>query len=338
MENYRYKYLKYKYKYLSLLKSKTQSGGTFNYLNFFIGSESRKEIESLLNRFKNFFKNEVYIFDFKTIDKSKLKEFISDHPNYPIIFYDEFHCGDQFEHDIFIKYYIKLDKNCNEVKKIKNFKVLTPNEIFHDLVRVFKSETIPKFPIKQGVDMSKIKLTEEGKYSYTKTKHGQELINYLKSKIDNLKDLTVLDGTANMGSDTILFSLHCKNVIGIEINQENYNMLEHNTKLYNQDNIKLLLGDTTKDIFDLCFDMLYLDPPWGGEDYKENEVLDLYLGEKRFDLFIKEVIDKYKMCELKYILLKLPKNYNFARLKEFGKNEMKEIGPFVVFFIDLKHR
>ena len=335
MENYQYKYLKYKYKYLSLLQSKNQTGGSYNYLNFFIGSESKKELDSMVNRFRNFFKKEVYLVDFKTVNKSKLKDFMNEHPNYPIIFYDLYQCGENFPHDIFIKYYIKLDNDCKELKSQKNFKVLSPNDIFHDLVRIVKSETVPKFPIKHGVDLSQIKLTEEGKYSYTKRHHGLELIEYLKTKINNLRDLTVLDGTANMGSDTILFSLNCKNVIGIEINQENYNMLEHNTSLYKQNNIKLLLGDTTKDIFDLCFDMLYLDPPWGGEDYKENEKLDLYLGDKRFDLFIKEVIDKYRMCELKYIVLKLPLNYNFDRLKDFGKNEMKQIGPLMIFFIDL---
>jgi 16S rRNA G966 N2-methylase RsmD len=337
MENYHYKYLKYKHKYLSLLKSKNQKGGSFNYLNFFIGSESQKEIDNLLVRLKNFFKKEIYIVDFNTIDKSKLEEFINNHPNYPIIFYGNFNCGDSFDHEVFIKYYIKLDKDCKDFKNIRNLKILSPNDIFNDVIRIVKSENIPKFPIKKGIDMSKIKLTGEGKFSYTRTKHGVELINYLNGKINNLKDLTVLDGTANMGSDTILFSLNSKNVIGIEINKENYEMLVHNTNLYKQDNIKLLLGDTTKDIFDLCFDLLYLDPPWGGEDYKENEKLDLYLGDKRFDLFIKEVIDKYEMCSLKYIVLKLPLNYNFDRLKEFGKYDMKQIGPFMVFFINLKN-
>jgi 16S rRNA G966 N2-methylase RsmD len=327
--NYYEKYIKYKSKYLQLLKN--QSGGSFNYLSFFIGAESKNDLDSITKRFKDYFKNKVYLFDVKSIGESNIPDTISNSKEYPIIFYDVRNCDKSFEYQVLNKYYIKPSGKCNN----NGYKIMKSKNIFNEIINIVNNDQIPKFPFKEGVDMKKIKLTDEGKYSYTKRKYGIRIMDFIKSKISNIKDLIILDGTANVGSDTILFSLNFKKVISIEINKENFDILKHNTGLYKQDNIELHLGDTTKDIYDYCFDILYLDPPWGGEDYKENEQIDLYLGEKRVDLFVKEVIDKYDKCKLKYIILKMPVNYNFDRLVKFGKNEKQKIGSFTLFFIDL---
>lgn len=321
--DYYIKYMKYKTKYISLKNEniKNMNGGSYNYLNFLIGVDTQKTLEQIKRKMKKYYKNNIYLIDDDNIDYNN---FILTHTDKPIIFFK--FCNDECDNikksNIKMKYYVG-----------KNY---TLNETCNDIIKIINREQIPKFPYKKGVDMRKIKLTEEGKYSYTKTKHGLELMKYMKNKINNLSDLTILDGTANMGSDTILFSLNCKNVISIELNKENYNALIHNTSLYKQNNIEIHNGDTTKLIFDLCFDILYLDPPWGGENYKENDKIDLYLGVERVDLFIKEVIQNYKKCDLKYIILKMPKNYNFDRFKNIGKyNEITNIGPLSIIFIKI---
>ncbi len=180
-------------------------------------------------------------------------------------------------------------------------------------------EMLPDFPYKKGVNMEDIQLTEEGKYSYTKRRDGNLTIDFLREKIGPLKHYSILDCTGNVGGDTILFGLHFKQVHSIEIDEENFRALNHNVSLYKFDNVHLHFGDSTKLFDKFATDIVYMDPPWGGPDYKTKTNLDVYLGKTRVDNFIKNDLlsDKRSAKERpKYIVLKLPFNYHWARLKD----------------------
>ncbi len=178
---------------------------------------------------------------------------------------------------------------------------------------------LPQFPYKAGVNMKDIKVTEEGAYSYTKRADGQKTIEFLHQHLGSLKKYSILDGTGNIGGDTILFGLHFKEVQSIEMDEENFKALKHNVELYDLDNVHIHHGDTMKMFDQFPTNILYLDPPWGGPDYKLKKELDLFLGQgddaRRLDLFLRdEVLAAPKRPE--YIVLKLPFNYNMFRLKE----------------------
>jgi hypothetical protein len=174
---------------------------------------------------------------------------------------------------------------------------------------------IPLFPYKKGVDMRDVALTEEGAYSYTKRADGEKTIEFFRTHMGSLKKYTILDGTANVGSDTILFGLNFKDVHGIEYNPENFKALMHNVGLYGLRNTHIHLGDTTKLYNKWCTDILYLDPPWGGPEYKEATELDLYLGEERVDEFLRmKILGPRRRCYPRWIALKLPANYAWSRL------------------------
>jgi hypothetical protein len=79
-------------------------------------------------------------------------------------------------------------------------------------------------------------------------------------------------------------------------------------------------GDSTK-VFRWQTDILYIDAPWGGPDYKTKKKLDLYLGKERMDLFLKLVLQQ--KWAPKYVFLKLPRNYNFGRLDFPGIKKQK---------------
>jgi 16S rRNA G966 N2-methylase RsmD len=189
---------------------------------------------------------------------------------------------------------------------------------------------VPLFPYKKNVDLRKIKLTAEGEYSYTHRDVGYKLIAFLNEKIGNLNKLTILDGTGNVGGDTIMFALNFNHVISIEINKDNYEALLHNIKLYDLNNVTVYNEDTTKFIHNVAhYDVLYLDPPWGGRDYKSKINLDLYLGTIRVDEFIKTV-NESKFTP-SYIVLKLPNNYNFSRLDDlYIKYEIMDFSVFKI--------
>jgi predicted RNA methylase len=173
------------------------------------------------------------------------------------------------------------------------------------------------FQEKDGVDYDQLKMTPEGEYSITKRADGKRLLQKLSSIIGTLSNKHVTDLTGNVGGDTILFGLHCKTVDTIEMDKENFDALENNVKVFGLDNVTLHFGDSTK-VYNWYTDILYIDPPWGGPDYKDKTNLDLFLGERRIDLFIKDILKEF--WRPNYIVLKLPRNYNFSRL-----NSLKNI-------------
>jgi 16S rRNA C967 or C1407 C5-methylase (RsmB/RsmF family) len=169
------------------------------------------------------------------------------------------------------------------------------------------------FPFKGGVNYEKLKLTREGEYSITKRNDGQQLLDIMNNNI-GLKNKTITDLTANVGGDTILFGLNAKNVKSIELNKENYRVLKHNVKIYELDNVKLYNGDSTE-LYNWYTDIVYIDPPWGGTDYMSKDNIDLYLGKYRLDLYIDYIITQE--WKPKYIVMKLPKNYNFSVFNKY---------------------
>ena len=165
--------------------------------------------------------------------------------------------------------------------------------------------------------MKDIQLTEEGKYSYTKQKDGERTIQFLKRYIPSLHTYSILDGTANIGGDTILFGLHFHTVHAIEIDSDNFKALQHNVGLYKFKNVHLHEGDTTKDFKEYPSDILYLDPPWGGPEYKDKKELDLWLGSHRVDVFLRDSIlapRETGAWKPQWIVLKGPFNYKWDRL------------------------
>jgi hypothetical protein len=55
-----------------------------------------------------------------------------------------------------------------------------------------------------------------------------------------------------------------------------------------------------------------VDPPWGGPDYRKLQNLELFIGSYRLDKWIEEILKRTDRP--KTVVLKLPRNYNFARL------------------------
>jgi hypothetical protein len=176
------------------------------------------------------------------------------------------------------------------------------------------------FPRKSGVKYSKLKMTPEGEYSITKRKDGELLLKHMKTVLKTTKDKHITDLTGNVGGDTILFGLHFEKVDSIEMNPENFEALKHNVDVFGLTNVKLHLGDSTK-LFDWKTDVLYIDAPWGGPDYKEKAEIDLYLGDKRVDQFVKEVMLRENAPT--YVFMKVPRNYKFDRFDNVEKFKIR---------------
>ena len=167
------------------------------------------------------------------------------------------------------------------------------------------------FPFKERVVYSDLLLTPEGLYSVTKRIDGERLIAFLNGMIPDIRKQTITDATACVGGDTLLFSLHFKKVESIEWKRHNMAALQNNVEVFGAGNVVLHEGDATR-VFNWKTDVLYVDPPWGGPDYRKLQNLELFIGSYRLDKWIEEILKRTERP--KTVVLKLPRNYNFTRL------------------------
>lgn len=186
------------------------------------------------------------------------------------------------------------------------------------------------FPEKAGIDYSTLKLTPEGAYSITKRADGRKLIQKMISVVGSPKYKSIADLTGNVGGDTIMFGLHFGQVTSIELQEDNYIALKHNVKTYGLTNVNVINGDSIH-ILNWKVDVVYIDPPWGGPDYKTKIDLDLFLGEQRLDTYLDFLLKQD--WRPAHIFLKLPRNYNFERLADLPNLKGQHKFPIRGFFL-----
>lgn len=226
--------------------------------------------------------------------------------------------------------YIGPENNDHNKENIKELKVVLSSEIqnFDQLIKrqELGGDFKNWFPKKHGVDYEKLKITDEGMYSLTKQSDSLAIIKAMENIIgeDNIRGLTILDGTANVGGDTIRFGMNFNKVISVELNLQNFEVLKNNVEVYNlKDKTEIINGDITKVWNDvqLFTDVLFLDPPWGGKDYierrvgssDEEEVLNLFLSGMTISEFVGRVL--LSPNKPSYVFLKLPVNYDINSFK-----------------------
>lgn len=167
------------------------------------------------------------------------------------------------------------------------------------------------FPRKEDIDYTRLQMTPEGLYSITRRRDSEKIVQYLKDMIPDIAHKTITDATACVGGDTIQFAMAFQKVHSVEWKRDNYIVLQNNISVYGLHNVYLHEGDVTK-ILNWKTDVLYIDPPWGGPHYYTIPSLDVFIGHIRIDNWIESILKRDTYA--KYIVLKLPRNYNFSRL------------------------
>jgi adenine-specific DNA methylase len=161
------------------------------------------------------------------------------------------------------------------------------------------------FPVYKNVNPNKLKITDEAIYSISGRTRSLFITNLI-SKFFSSRNITVTDCTANVGSDTIQFGLNFNKVNSIEFDNENFKALQHNVNMYDLENVKLFKGNSMEIIEDLSQDVIYIDAPWGGRNYKDNKYMNLFMD----NMEISEVYNKFKHKATLFVF-KVPNNYNF---------------------------
>jgi predicted RNA methylase len=169
------------------------------------------------------------------------------------------------------------------------------------------------------INNNKIIFTNESIYSSSRLKGSKRLIDVINKYYDN-SNITITDGTANIGTDTINLSTVYEKINAVEISKINFNALENNIKAFGLENkINYYNKDINNIIDKLKQDIIYIDAPWGGPEYKNSNNIKLYLGDV-------EIVDFYLKNKHKAetFIFKVPYNYDFKNLyKKVKRNIYK---------------
>jgi len=194
------------------------------------------------------------------------------------------------------------------------------------------------FPIKQNVDRNKLQLFNVSIYSVTPPNEAEMISKTIKNLVSMVSHsklhtrIIITDGTANVGGNTINFSLNFPEVNTIEIDKNVFAALKYNCQdVYKLKNINYYHDDCLNIIPKLKQDVIFIDPPWNGILYKAYEKLELYLGKQN----IKDVIKFwYQHNYAKLYVIKCPFNYDFEYyITEYTNTYIQKIRNYNIIYL-----
>lgn len=211
-----------------------------------------------------------------------------------------------------IKFFEKIWKNVESSECKDIFEISDDKKVRKDRL----------FPIKPGVDLDKLKLTNIAKYSICTPQYAEIISRIIASYFINHPTIVVTDATAAVGGNTISFAQYFFHVNSIEINKTHFDMLVHNLNVYGlKDKVTFYHNDFKNVVLKIKQDVIFFDPPWGGPLYIFKEYSDLD----------PEVMASFckNLCRVsKLILFRAPLNFNFYRFYDLVKSS---IGLFHTF-------
>ena len=130
-------------------------------------------------------------------------------------------------------------------------------------------------------------------------------INEVIKKYINF-DSVITDATACIGGNTTYFEKDFKVVIAIEKDPDIFKILNNNTT--RSINYNCSYNDI---MYTIQQDLVFIDPPWGGADYKKEDNLVLKLD----DINVLDIINNI-YHHTRFVALKVPNNFDCAQISE----------------------
>lgn len=163
-----------------------------------------------------------------------------------------------------------------------------------------------------------IRYDKVGEYSFTSLQDGALICK----KLLNLKGITpdsiVTDAMAGIGGNCVEFARHFKHVNAIELNRTRESMLSYNMGVFDLPNVDTFCDYYQNLMYKLEQDIIFFDPPWGGESYIKKDKIRLQVDDKCGKIALEDLIVKSaSLC--KYVVVKLPINYDIAHFDEIAR-------------------
>ena len=180
-----------------------------------------------------------------------------------------------------------------------------------------------------------LKLDEVSLYSITPHYYAEKISRMISKKVKGeLSDYVISDFCCCIGGNSFNFIKYFKHVNCVELDKNRFKYLKHNMNVYkyhnNYTNYSLYNDDVFNIVKKIKQDIIFVDPPWNGKDYKNKSTMDLYLN-KRSSINFCHFFMKY--C--KYLILKIPNNFNIEKFKNIKYSfEVFDLKLFKIIFIE----
>lgn len=168
-----------------------------------------------------------------------------------------------------------------------------------------------------GDKSEKLLIDEDSKMYITRYNDANIITNIIGNHLDETfkvdpHNCNIVDMTAGVGGNVLSFSTSFNIVYGIEIDEVREKYLKNNAEVYGFDNIVTYCGDSMNCINNINgIDVIFIDPPWGGKNYKDVDSIQLSLSNTSIEKIIN---DLFNSKNPKIICLKLPNNYDMYHL------------------------
>lgn len=205
-------------------------------------------------------------------------------------------CGDK--RDFFFRHLEFETRNRLQVDKIAAYSVTDyemATKISEAVLALFDGPEEPSPP--PSPTMTKVDVTEA--VSETVTDIGSIAVKRTKYP------LTVTDGTACVGGNVLSFCDYFTRVNAVECDLTRFEMLQHNLAVLDKTNAICLHASYLDVMYSLQQDVVFIDPPWGGPEYKDLDQVDLFLDGIPLDV-ICERLRGHTKC----VVLKVPTNFD----------------------------
>ena len=195
-----------------------------------------------------------------------------------------------------------------------------------EIKSITKSKITSFFKQTSSLDVNQLRLTNISLYSVTPWKEANRISNWILQFYTGSRpllkpigsSLTITDATANVGGNAISFHLNGFGLVNvIEKDELTAKLLNNNLKAYGLTTNNVYCCDYLSIYDKLEQDVIFLDPPWGGPNYKNYPLLDLFLGKINVADLSYQILNNNKAS---LIVLKVPVNYNFTSLQHTLKN------------------
>jgi 16S rRNA G966 N2-methylase RsmD len=158
----------------------------------------------------------------------------------------------------------------------------------------------------------------------------------------NPQKVKIIDYTAGVGGNVLSFSKFFNKVYAVEINKNRYEYLKNNVDVYECKNV-LCVNDSSINfnenfLVEINPNVIFIDPPWGGNNYRETQSLKLNLGGVGIENLVIDIFSRLYQYTIKndimtteinnkkiyrqnifhnkFVIIKLPKNYDIEYFYE----------------------
>jgi FkbM family methyltransferase len=192
------------------------------------------------------------------------------------------------------------------------------------------------------LDYRKLHTVSASRFSSLMPSHIAEVRETLDKWFHNNPPARIVDATAHIGVDSLNFALHFRKQVpqvhirSFEPNPETFACLQRNVSA---SNLAALISAEQGSCLDLLkvpsslpaiataeaavedrVDLVYIDAPWGGTDYKDSESLHLYLSDERHGEVDILDLTRYLISSrfTRTVVLKVPGNFCFGQVDRLG--------------------